>query len=261
MTFGTRFLPFAMLALLLLPDAAQAAKDELVFCYEETDIRPWQTKTGKGLSFDLLNEVSIRTKTKFSYVARPWKRCLHEVKTNQVDGAIGVSWKTDRLEIGAYPSDSTPDASRAMHVERYMVIRKKNSSVNWDGIAFSNLNAPVGTQFGYSAVDDLKALNIPVDDGARGAHELLTKLRQDRIAAAVILGGEANSLFAEHEGFRTDLEILSKPLVEKPYYLLLSHELVKNNGAQSESLWSTISKVRQSTAYQEKQKRALNGAK
>jgi polar amino acid transport system substrate-binding protein len=261
MIFCTRLLPFAMLGLLLLPDAAQAAKDELVFCYEETDIRPWQTKTGTGLSFDLLNEVSIRTKTKFSYVARPWKRCLHEVKTNQVDGAIGVSWKTDRLDIGAYPGDSGPDASRAMHIERYVVIRKKNSSVNWDGIAFSNLSAPVGTQFGYSAVDNLKALNIPVDDGARGAHELLTKLKQNRIAAAVLLGGEANSLFAEHEGFRTDLEILSKPLVEKPYYLMLSHDLAKKNGAQSESLWNTISKVKQSAAYQEKQKRTLNGAK
>lgn len=261
MSFCPRLLPVALCGVLTLANPAFAAKDTMVFCYEDTDIRPWQTKTGNGLSFDLLNEVSSRTKIKFSYVARPWKRCLNEVKTNQVDGAIGVSWKADRLDIGVYPGGANPDISRAMHTERYMVIRKKGSTVNWDGRSFGPLEAPVGTQFGYSSADDLKALNITVDDGARGAHELLTKLKQNRIAAAVLLSGEAHSLFAENEAFRSDLEILAHPLVEKPYYLLLSHTLVKENAALSETVWNALSKARQSPVYQDKQKKAASGAK
>lgn len=254
MTFCSRTLPALLLGALALANPVFAAKETLVFCFEDTDIRPWQTKNGSGLSFDLLNEVSIRTNIKFSYVARPWKRCLQEVKTNQVDGAIGVSWKADRIANGAYPGGAKPDANRAMHLERYVVIRKKGSTLNWDGLAFSNLNAPVGTQFGYSSVDDLKALDVTVDDGARGAHELLNKLKQDRIAAAVLLGGEARKLLAENEVFRTELEIFTKPLVEKPYYLLLSHVLVKEDAALSETLWNTLSKVRQSATYQNNQK-------
>lgn len=256
MTVCSRLLTFVFICLSGSANTAFAAKNTMVFCYEDTDIRPWQTRAGSGLSFDLLNEVSSRTNIKFSYVARPWKRCLNEVKTNQADGAIGVSWKADRLNIGVYPGGSSPDANRAMHIERYVVIRKKGSAVNWDGHTFGKLDSPVGTQFGYSSVDNLKALNIAVDDGARGAHELLTKLKQDRIAAAVLLGGEAHALFAENEAFRTGLEILSKPLVEKPYYLLLSHTLVKENSALSETLWNALSKAKQSPAYQDKQKKA-----
>lgn len=261
MTVCSRLLTFVFICLSGSANTAFAAKNTMVFCYEDTDIRPWQTRAGSGLSFDLLNEVSSRTNIKFSYVARPWKRCLNEVKTNQVDGAIGVSWKADRLNIGVYPGGSSPDANRAMHIERYVVIRKKGSAVNWDGHTFGKLDSPVGTQFGYSSVDNLKALNIAVDDGARGAHELLTKLKQDRIAAAVLLGGEAHALFAENEAFRTGLEILSKPLVEKPYYLLLSHTLVKENSALSETLWNALSKAKQSPAYQDKQKKAATVAK
>lgn len=261
MIFSPQLRSYLLLGMLTLAQPASAARSELIFCYEDTDIRPWQTKSGKGLSFDLLNEVSIRTKIKFSYVARPWKRCLQEVKTNQLDGAIGVSWKADRLNIGAYPGDAPSDASRAMHVERYVVIRAKNSTVNWDGITFSNLNKPVGTQFGYSAVDNLTTLHVEVDDGSRGAQELLTKLRQGRIGAAVLLGGEANSLFAESEIFRHDLEVMPKPLVEKPYYLMLSHTLTKEQNGLAETLWSALSKAKQSPAYQEKQRKALNGAR
>ncbi|MDZ7924106.1 MAG: hypothetical protein U5M23_08600 [Marinagarivorans sp.] len=55
-----------------LHEYAYAAKDSLVLCYEDTDIRPWQTKAGKGLSFLICcDEVSRRTNIKFSYVARP----------------------------------------------------------------------------------------------------------------------------------------------------------------------------------------------
>ncbi len=237
------------------------AADELVFCYEDADVRPWRTEKGEGLNFALLDGVAVHAKIRFRYVARPWKRCLLELRNNLVDGALGASWKADRLEYGAFPGDTSPDAKRALYLERYVVVRRIGSTVDWNGKAFTGLEGPVGTQLGYSVAENLKALNVGIDDGARGARELLGKLSQGRIAAAVILGGEAALLLTENQKYRNELEILPKPLVEKPYYLMLSHTLAKTRPELTENVWNNIAKVRSTAAYQAQEKSALQTLK
>lgn len=257
MRIRTRLL--ALLSLLVPAAATQAAPplDSVVLCYENENVRPWRTQAGTGLNFEVLDNVSARLKLRVRFEGVPWKRCLFELKNNRYIGAIGASFKPERMEYGNYPGGNPPDSSKALYVERYVVVRRKGTAVSWDGRHFDQLNRPAGAPLGYSVVDDLRRSGIMVDDGARTAADVLQKLLFERIDVAVLLQGEMSSLLAEDARLREKLEILPKPFIEKPYYVLLSHELLKARPELAEQIWSGIAQARSNTAYQEKERRAL----
>lgn len=250
---------FSLLSLLALATPLQAAPplDSAVLCYENENVRPWRTKAGTGLNFEILESVAAKLKLSFRFEGVPWKRCLFELKNNRYIGAVGGSFKPERMEYGIYPGGNPPDASKALYVERYVVVRRKGSAVNWDGKHFAQLTRPAGAPLGYSVVDDLRRNGIAVDDGAQTTVDVLQKLLFERIDVALLLQGEMGSLLAEDAGLREKLEILPRPFVEKPYYLLLSHQLVKTRPELAEQIWSGITQMRSSAAYQEKERRAL----
>lgn len=264
MTALTRLLMLSCLCLAPLVQAA-APQEELVFCYENENVRPWRTKAGSGLNFELLNTVATELKLHFRYEGSPWKRCLFELKGNLRAGAIGASFKPERIEYGRYPeSDGNrhlPDSSKLIYSERYVVVRRKGSLVGWNGNAFEQLKQPVGAPLGYSVVDDLRHKGIEVDDGSHTAGIVLQKLVLERIDAGVLLQGEIVSLLAEDTRLKEKLEILPKPFAEKPYYLMLSHQLVQSRPELAARIWATIARVRASPAYQAKERRALEIAR
>lgn len=245
---------------LLLPAWAQAAPPaELVFCYENENVRPWRTQAGTGLNFELLDSVAAELKLRFRYQGSPWKRCLFELKGNLHAGAIGASYQPARSEFGSYPqvAAGTPDASKALHVERYVVVRRKGSPVGWNGKSFSDLARPAGAPLGYSAVDDLRRAGIGVDDGARTAGDVLHKLVAEHIDAAVLQQGETQALLSENAAWRNRLEVLPRPFAEKPYYVLLAHDLVQTQPELAAKIWGAIARARNNPAYRDKENRAL----
>lgn len=249
-------LRFLLLLCLTLSAGAQAV-DELVFCYENQNVRPWQTKSGSGLNFELLDSVATELKLRFRYEGIPWKRCFFEVKGNRHTGAIGVSFKPERIEFGSYPGGNQADAGKALNIERYVVVRRKGSPVNWNGKTFEQLVRPAGAPLGYSVVDDLRRSGITVDDGAPASDGVLQKLLFEHIDIAVLLQGEMSSLLAEDARLRDKVEILPKPFAEKPYYLMLSHQFVDSQPELAARIWAAIARVRAMPAYQEKERRAL----
>ena len=238
-----------LLALSLLSPAAQAAggKETVALCFEQQDVLPWRTKQGGGLNFALLNMVGQRLDIRFDYRAVPWKRCLAELKTNAVDGAFAVSYKPDRRELGEYPGGQQIDAGKRMHIDSYVVVRRKGSKVEWDGKSFHNLDGAIGFQLGYSVGDVLRAQNVEVDEGSQRADELARKLIAGRVAAAAIGGSDANGLM--HGPLAPQLEELPIPIIEKPYFLILSHGLVAARPQLAERIWNAIEEVRNSAAY------------
>jgi polar amino acid transport system substrate-binding protein len=235
------------LLLCLLVAVPALAKETITLCFERADVPPWRSIKGEGHNFDLLRQVEARLGITFDYQSMPWKRCLAQVRTNEVGGAFAVSFKPDRLEIGAYPGGKTPDASRRLHIDRYMLIRRKGSKVEWDGKALRNLEGTVGVQLGYSVGDFLRGMNVPVDEGSQRATELAQKLVAGRIGAAAMGGGDSVSIM--QSPLASQLELLPLPLIEKPYFLLLSHALVTSNPKLAEKIWRTIEEVRNSPAY------------
>lgn len=237
---------------------AAALENELVFCYENENVRPWRTKAGSGLNFDLLDRVAGELKLKFRYEGMPWKRCLFELKGNVYAGAIGASFKPERLEFGSYPGGRQADVARMLYMERYVVVRRKHSPVTWNGKTFEQLRNPIGAPLGYSVVDDLRHNGHHVDDGTYTAGGVLQKLILGRIDAGVLLRGEISTLMAEDEKLRSKLEILPRPYIEKPYYLMFSHQQLESRPELAERIWSGLARERTKPAYLDKERRALS---
>ncbi|WP_374362859.1 substrate-binding periplasmic protein [Pseudoduganella danionis] len=236
-----------LMALLLAPATAAERREPLRLCFEQTNVLPWRTESGAGLNFALLNMVEQRLNLRFEYQSIPWKRCLAQLKANAVDGAFAVSYKPDRRELGEYPGGQVIDASKRMHIDSYMVLRRKGSKVEWDGKSFRNLQGAVGFQLGYSVGDVLRGLNVEVDEGSQCADELARKLIAGRVAAAAVGGSDAHSLM--HGPLAGQLEQLPIPIIEKPYFLILSHGLVAADPQLAERIWRTVEEVRNSPAY------------
>lgn len=235
------------LALAMVAGPAAAAPQTVSLCFEQQDVLPWRTEKGAGLNFALLKMVEQRLQLHFDYQTMPWKRCLAQVKANAVDGAFAVSFKPDRRELGEYPGGEQVDASKRMHVDRYVLIRKKGSKVDWDGKSFHNLDGAIGFQLGYSVGDVLRAQHVEVDEGSQRADELAQKLIAGRVAAAAVGGSDAIGLM--RGPLAPQLEQLPIPLIEKPYFLILSHAMVASRPELAQRIWRAIEESRNSAAY------------
>lgn len=238
---------FALLALSLPPAGAAPARESVRLCFEAQDVPPWRTEQGGGLNFALLKMVGRRLDIDFDYQSIPWKRCLAQLKANAVDGAFAVSYKPDRRELGEYPGGAQVDASKRMHIDRYVLLRRKGDKVDWDGKSFQNLDGAIGFQLGYSVGDVLRAQNVWVDEGSQRADELARKLIAGRVAAAAVGGSDANTLM--RGPLAPQLEQLPIPIIEKPYFLMLSHAMVASRPKLAERIWRAIEDARNSAAY------------
>lgn len=240
---------------LVLATPAGAA-DAITLCFEHQNVLPWRTVDGKGLNFDMLAEVARREDVVFTYRAMPWKRCLAELKSNAVDGAFGASFSRERLAVGAYPGGTEPDASKRMHVDHYVLVRKKGSPVDWDGKRLQHLGGGVvGVQLGYSVGAFLRERDVRVDEGSQQMSELAQKLRGGRVAAIALGGGDAVRLM--NGPLAAELEVVPTALVEKPYFLLLSHALVKARPQLAARIWKRVEEVRNSPSYRKREENAF----
>jgi len=249
--------------LLAAAGTAAAEKGELTFCYENENIRPWQYRDGTGLNFELLDRVAARLGLHFRYQAAPWKRCLLDLKGNMVSGVLDASFKTERQENGSYPqhpaNPDVADPARALHVERYVVVRRQGSAADWNGKTFERLANPAGAPLGYSVVDDLKRAGIAVDDGAPTTVDVLQKLLRGRIDAAILLHGEVAALLADDPALAGKVEVLQRAYAEKPYYLMLSHRFTREDPELARRIWSAIALERATPDWQARERRALTG--
>jgi polar amino acid transport system substrate-binding protein len=139
------------------------------------------------------------------------------------------------------------DRNKRMHIDGYMLVRPKGSKVAWDGSKFVHLDGRVGFQLGYSIGEFLRARQVPIDEGSQQADELAQKLVAGRLAAAAFGGADAERVVRGPLGAK--LEMMPTPLLQKEYYLLLSHALVARDPALARRIWDTIEQVRSSPAY------------
>lgn len=238
-----------LLSVLSFFSAPVRAQDVLKVCYEGEDVRPWRHKDGTGLNFELLSRVAKRAGVVFEFEATPWRRCFIEVQNGNSSAILGASFKAERMAYAAYPGGATPDAKRSAYHDRYVLIRRKGDKLDWDGKMFYNLVGPIGVQNGYSIGSDLKTIGVTIDDGGHSLADNIQKLLSGRIAGVAGLAGEMNTLFAAESQLRSKLEAAPVPLQEKPYYLLLSNQLVQTRPELAERIWAAIEVVRQSKEY------------
>lgn len=223
------------------------AGEPLTFCYENKQVLPWHTVEQTGLNFALFKRVETRLGLSFNYQVLPWKRCLAKLKANEVDGAFTVSFSQERRAYGAFPGNEQADVKKRMHYASYFLVRKKGSDVGWDGHQFTHLNGKIAFQLGYSVGELLRELKVPVDESADSAHNVGRKVLAGRVAGAAMMDSD---VFALMQGpLAPNLEVVATPLVEKAYYLMLSHALVQAKPELAERIWKNIEEIRNSKQY------------
>jgi polar amino acid transport system substrate-binding protein len=252
-----RLVYLVLLAWCALAAGPARAGQVVTLCFERQQVLPWRTLDAHGLNFELLAEVAKRTGVTFDYQSMPWKRCLEQVRANLVDGAFAASFNRERQAVGAFPGGAVPDPDKRMHVDRYMLVRRKGSTIDWDGKQFHHVDGAIGIELGYSVGDFLRAHKVPVDEGSQKSSELAEKLIAGRLAAAAMGGGDAMRLIRGPVADR--LEVLPAPLIEKPYFLVLSHALVRKQPELARRLWDGVEQVRESRAYRQRERVATLG--
>lgn len=242
----------------------RAAPKTLQLCYERLDIHPWRTVDGRGLNFELIRMAAAKAGVTVQFVTLPWKRCLSEMQEGVMHGVFAASFAPDRLAMGAYPGGNPPDPALQLYSDGYVLVRRKNDAVQWDGKNVTGLTGPVGAQVGYSVANDLRRLGVAVDEGSQTARELLQKLQLGRLGAAALGNSDALNLLGDRARageFGANLEVLPQPLMQKAYYLMLSNQLVQQAPDLADRLWRQIGAVRRSPDYQKLQQDVAAGRK
>lgn len=239
------------LLLLCLPLAAHAV-ESLRLCHEDRDSYPWVLRDGSGLNVELMGQVAQALNLRLQFIAVPWKRCLAGLEIGQYDGAFAASFKTERLAMGRYPTtaEGELDASKRLHTSLYALYRRRGDALDWDGQRLLNLQGRIGSLSGFSIVDFLHLHGATVDETSRDPLELLHMLRMGRVQGVALQAPRADQLLSQHAELASALEKGAVPLEQKPYFLMLSHELVAAQPALATALWAEIERQRESQRYQ-----------
>jgi len=222
-----------------------------VFATENEDSFPWISKKGTGMDYFLVKTAMLNLGHQLSIKPMPWRRCLKSLQINNIDGCFAGSYKKDRLAIGRYPiRDQQLDASRQLHSASYSLYVLNDSNITWDGQQFSTITGMVGAPAGFSIIDKLRKHKLVIHE-AKTTHQLMGMLIRGRINAVAALTMQGDLVLANPPNLASKIKKLSIPLVDKPYFLLLSHELVQKHPQLAEAIWDEIKKVRESDAYQQ----------
>ncbi len=226
------------------------AATTLRLCQDSEDVYPWTLKNRPGLNNILLKIVEAKLGLHLVFVAEPWKRCQEEMKAGSVDGMFAISYLPQRLEFGLYPmAGNAVDHGKRLMSDGYSVFRRRgDASVSWNGKVLV-APGPVGAQRGYSILHQLQLLNVRIDDGTYAVDDNLRKLVLGRVAAVALRTLEGDSMLLTNREFTDQLERIPLPLVEKPYYLMLSRQFVAGHDKLARSIWDMIAQVRESPEY------------
>lgn len=241
----------------------QAHPSKLVFCHEDQDSYPWELTDGSGLNIELLRLLEEKLDIPLELPAVPWKRCMRGLASNEYDGAFAASFTPEREAFGHYPRtpDGKLDASKRLHASGYTLYKLKSSNLHWDGKRLVHLlpTQIIAYQTDFSIGNTLRALGVKKLDGSSKKPELvMQKLILKRVEAVALQSFNGDHLLYNSPEFRHHIVAMEPPLIEKPYYLMLSKRFTARHPNLSQRIWALIENIRESEAYKEKAALFLN---
>lgn len=225
---------------------------EFIVAYEDTEQPPYQLGNTEeisakpGVSVEMVMMLTdFLPDLKIGFRRVPWNRCLRELEAGRVDATFNASFREERLKFGAYPiKDGQPDESRRIATLSYSLYKLRGSDISWDGEKIINLNGKIGAPAGYSIIDDLRKMGVPVDE-AQTTRANLLQLQYRRVAAVAAQDVTADELLKNEASTFKDIIKVEPPLVSKAYYMMISHQFIKKHPALAEKIWDTLAKIRE----------------
>lgn len=246
--------------------AAPVRAETLRVCLNDVAHAPWRLPDDRGrarregLDFVFLELLQQRSGVRVEIALLPWKRCLADIKTNQQDAILGISYLPEREELGHYPQlAGQPDESLAVRYDQYAWYAPAGTTLRWDGKQLAGL-APesiVGVQSGYSIASLVRGMNLRVDEAARTAEANLEKLARGRVQIAALQSREADQVLAAKPALAAAVHRLDPKLQERAYFMIFSREFVARSKRALPLWWREVVAVRDSAAYRKAEADAL----
>ena len=254
------------LAMQLLAITCSAAEENrpqsLTLGHENMNAYPWVMLDNSGgyvgLDIEFVQLLSKRLSIPITFVPSPGLRALETMKHGGVDGVFASSYKKKRETYGQYPmKNSQPDRDKRIHTSGYSLYIRKGSSVGFDGKTFAGIENGIGVQQGFSIIPALEKYPVVLVDSTPDPGILLDLLVRNRVDGVALQTARADYLIAGNSEYQLKIEkyqTREKPFHEKPYYIMLSHQLLTEYPAFAGEFWDAVEWVRKSEGFQEKVK-------
>lgn len=229
----------------------------LDFCFEETPAVPWRTRQKQGLYFELLDEVARRLGLRFNYHPQPWTYCIAEVAAGRKHGAFAVAFSPERVRVFAFPPGAPAHEADVLRQDDIVLIRRRGTAVDVVDGRLVGATRPIGVLPGYAIGDDLRRAGWEVEATSRDHLVQLSRLANGDLDAIALSAFRWAQLQAAGGVALEALEALREPILDKRYYLGLSHAFVAGNPDLAQRLWSTTRDVRNGEVFQQREAAAV----
>lgn len=221
--------------------------------YEDKEQPPYYLGNGTevlpdnpGVVIDMLKIIDKKyDDIEIKFQRFPWARCKVALEKGQVDAIFNASFKKSRMKLGRYPMISDkPDYSKRITTISYGLYVKSQDSLNWDGKSITGENLLISAPRGYSIVGDLKSKGINVVE-TNSSYEVLDMVLLGRVSAGAMQTVTANAIIESNKMKLSQIKLLSPPLAQKHYYLMISHQFYGQYPIISERIWDELKNVRE----------------
>lgn len=240
-------------ALLMTWPCTAAAAPPLTLCYEDVAQRPWSMPDGTGLNFELLKAVEKQLGENFIYAAKPWRRCLEELRLGAVDAAIGAADGPERRRYAVYPTrpDGSADPARALFEDDVNVFLRVGGQASWDGHRLYIPNRQVAVQSGYMIGNILRERGFQTRELVKSADDGLRLLVSGMFDVAVLQGSEASQLARTDPRFQGRVLQAPEPYMTLDFYLPVNRARYARDPQRITAIWRAIETVRASADYRQ----------
>ncbi len=196
-----------------------------------------------GIAIEMVEKAAAACQVAVSFARYPGGRLLALSAEEALDGVVMLSFTRDRLAFAAYPmKGDAADPDFQIASLSYAFYVRADSDVTWNGMEITGLTKPIGANFGWSIVEDLKKDGLavePAKDTANNFNKLLGG-RIDAVATHVTIG----DAYLAHNGLTGKVKRLEPPISTKPYYLVLSRPWHDQHPDAAQCLWQSIADQR-----------------
>lgn len=247
----------ALLLLMLVSHSALATPPQTVHLgfevmanppyYLGTDTIDWEKP---GITLEVLKLLEQRLNIKLVFTRMPWARALRELNDNRIDGLFHASYQRQREAFGVFPmKNGQPDSARRIMQQSYVLYKRAQSPLTWDGEHFGNLSGPLGSIIDYAIVEDLQDHNVEVFE-ARTQRNNLRMLAAGHLEGVVGLETMNDHIIQSDPDTFAGIVKVTPPVATKSYYLMFSHGFVEHNPELAEAIWGALEDVRINGDYQ-----------
>ena len=220
----------------------------LTFGYDNVATVPWYTPEQHGYVFEILKLADDElSDIDFKFRGLPWRRCLEELEVGAIDGCFSSTHTVERAKKGLFPLNAAGevDSSRSLFKSSYslMVPSALKSSVKIDGLKIVgwNMKHRIGVNLHYAIAQDLEPGGYSLEF-APSLESNKMKLLNGRVMALADVTSRLESL--KKGGEMPGFEILTPPLTEREFHLMLSRHIEKLHPTLPDQIWNKLAEVR-----------------